>query len=609
MFCPAFPFRQKRKGKTDDRNETPGGDADWHQYVEVDLEKLFSQYGVRSAKSPIPDNTAGVALLLEGLGSDLTLDDGPEIIDGLIKGCESLGGSVGTVLGHVKLKDVIEIVPSAHRSSEETSPGTWVHLTLGGYISHDRDPTPIPPCVDSALSWAVEFVSSLQRLALQEPPVFQPLDARLLHAQVLATAQPVSTLSWVDVECQDDPALRVEVPQHVTDVCEVWWTNPKNVDHGAVRVVAKWVNHGVALHGADGAVLNSRSKRYIEEEAAVLHTFKNDNVINVIGLLSADPVRPSALVMEHMSNGSLRHFLRTRRGKSATLKLRASFLVDVASGLAFIHAHAMWHGDVAARNVLLSDTLQCKITNIGHIVGASRWSPPEIFEGGLSSPGSDMWSLGILALEVMSNGRLPFPEETSLDNVGKLVMNGAKPEAPRECPFDLARRLMYQCWAFEVSERISALEFKANAIVVGGVEWGAPFPMPIADAAQCLHHIRRTRFLLSDPDDNDGSTKTPVRCNAIAPLVRVTPELSPRENSEVEGVPAEVVCGSGEKELVMRPDEYRLVDLELSYRATKLEKIKRAVSVPPSPSGSYRSQRRLAVQRRLISPEPGESLP
>eukprot|EP00035_Acanthoeca_spectabilis_P017160 m.358784 g.358784 ORF g.358784 m.358784 type:complete len:77 (+) comp16619_c0_seq77:1601-1831(+) len=53
--------------------------------------------------------------------------------------------------------------------------------------------------------------------------------------------------------------------------------------------------------------------------------------------------------------------------------------------------------------------------------------------------------------------------------VGKLVMNGAKPEAPRECPFDLARRLMYQCWAFEVSERISALEFKANAIVVGGV--------------------------------------------------------------------------------------------------------------------------------------------
>eukprot|EP00035_Acanthoeca_spectabilis_P017162 m.358842 g.358842 ORF g.358842 m.358842 type:complete len:58 (+) comp16619_c0_seq85:652-825(+) len=41
-----------------------------------------------------------------------TLDDGPEIIDGLIKGCESLGGSVGTVLGHVKLKDVIEIVPT-----------------------------------------------------------------------------------------------------------------------------------------------------------------------------------------------------------------------------------------------------------------------------------------------------------------------------------------------------------------------------------------------------------------------------------------------------------------------------------------------------------------
>eukprot|EP00035_Acanthoeca_spectabilis_P017159 m.358698 g.358698 ORF g.358698 m.358698 type:complete len:216 (+) comp16619_c0_seq65:652-1299(+) len=210
-----------------------------------------------------------------------TLDDGPEIIDGLIKGCESLGGSVGTVLGHVKLKDVIEIVPSAHRSSEETSPGTWVHLTLGGYISHDRDPTPIPPCVDSALSWAVEFVSSLQRLALQEPPVFQPLDARLLHAQVLATAQPVSTLSWVDVECQDDPALRVEVPQHVTDVCEVWWTNPKNVDHGAVRVVAKWVNHGVALHGADGAVLNSRVGHLYLESGSGAHSWGNNAVEEV----------------------------------------------------------------------------------------------------------------------------------------------------------------------------------------------------------------------------------------------------------------------------------------------------------------------------------------
>lgn len=119
----------------------------------------------------------------------------------------------------------------------------------------------------------------------------------------------------------------------------------------------------------------------------------------VVGLLPADHLRPTALVMPHMANGktidflaalcqrvqtgmdyagSLRHFLRTRRAKCATKKLRASLVVDVACGLAFLHAHGMWHGDVAARNVLLSDQLQCKISNVGRSVGASRWSAPEV---------------------------------------------------------------------------------------------------------------------------------------------------------------------------------------------------------------------------------------
>lgn len=45
--------------------------------------------------------------------------------------------------------------------------------------------------------------------------------------------------------------------------------------------------------------------RFIEEEAQILSAFKHENILPLIGLLPADQLRPTALLMPDMANGKL----------------------------------------------------------------------------------------------------------------------------------------------------------------------------------------------------------------------------------------------------------------------------------------------------------------
>ncbi|XP_050387454.1 probable LRR receptor-like serine/threonine-protein kinase At3g47570 [Argentina anserina] len=139
-----------------------------------------------------------------------------------------------------------------------------------------------------------------------------------------------------------------------------------------------------------------------------------------------------ALVFEYMSNGSLEEWLhRENQSMSLTLLQRMNIVVDVASALCYLHDHCeppIIHCDIKPSNVLLDDDIVARVADFGiarlistttessqtqsstiGIKGTIGYAAPEYASGAEASKQGDVYSFGILVLE-MFTGRKPTDE-------------------------------------------------------------------------------------------------------------------------------------------------------------------------------------------------------
>ncbi|KAL0599565.1 Tyrosine-protein kinase Lyn [Plecturocebus cupreus] len=111
-------------------------------------------------------------------------------------------------------------------------------------------------------------------------------------------------------------------------------------------------------------------------------------------------------------------------------------------GMAYIERKNYIHRDLRAANVLVSESLMCKIADFGlaRVIedneytareGAKfpiKWTAPEAINFGCFTIKSDVWSFGILLYEIVTYGKIPYPASTSL---GSVILPPQPPELPR----------------------------------------------------------------------------------------------------------------------------------------------------------------------------------
>ncbi|MGB8402439.1 MAG: protein kinase [Mycobacterium sp.] len=131
------------------------------------------------------------------------------------------------------------------------------------------------------------------------------------------------------------------------------------------------------------------------------------------------------LVMELIEGGTLRELLRERGPMPPHAAV--AVLAPVLAGLAVAHEAGLVHRDIKPENVLISDAgevkvadfglvravAEAKITSTSVILGTAAYLSPEQVGTGDADPRSDVYSVGILAYELLT-GDTPFTGDNPL---------------------------------------------------------------------------------------------------------------------------------------------------------------------------------------------------
>ncbi|KAJ0804143.1 putative protein kinase RLK-Pelle-DLSV family [Helianthus annuus] len=169
--------------------------------------------------------------------------------------------------------------------------------------------------------------------------------------------------------------------------------------------------------------LSSTSRQGAREfvnEIGVITALRHPNLVRLYGCCVEG--NSKSLVYEYMENNSLTHTLLGDdqvKKSMLTWPVRFNILIGIARGLSYLHEESdlrIIHRDVKASNILLDENFNAKISDFGlaklnddgnthintRIVGTKGYMAPEYAMRGHLTPKADVFSFGILALEIVS---------------------------------------------------------------------------------------------------------------------------------------------------------------------------------------------------------------
>eukprot|EP01119_Soliformovum_irregulare_P012216 TRINITY_DN315_c0_g1_i6.p1 TRINITY_DN315_c0_g1~~TRINITY_DN315_c0_g1_i6.p1 ORF type:complete len:437 (-),score=120.67 TRINITY_DN315_c0_g1_i6:295-1605(-) len=199
----------------------------------------------------------------------------------------------------------------------------------------------------------------------------------------------------------------------------------ENIGEGAFGTVYKaiWRSSPVAVKKLKvEAMKQDVLKQFVAEVALMKDLRPHLNVVNFLGVCS----EPLCVVTEFCTRGSLHSAIREDLIEPEKIP---GIISGISSGMHHLASEGIVHRDLAARNILLGDGFVPKVADFGmsRLVGEDggdylssnnfgpiKWMSPESIMNRVFNEKSDVWSFGVLILEILTKQH-PFPGMNAAD--------------------------------------------------------------------------------------------------------------------------------------------------------------------------------------------------
>jgi predicted ATPase len=205
-----------------------------------------------------------------------------------------------------------------------------------------------------------------------------------------------------------------------------------------------------------------------KREGEALRDLNHPNIVKML-----DAVEENGdyyLIIEYLSGGDLSDLLAEER---LPIKRIMQIAIDISDALTRAHRLNIIHRDLKPANILLAEDGTPRLTDFGvaflgerervtttdMIVGTVDYVAPEVLNGELNDPRSDIWAFGVMLYEMLT-GMLPFTAPSMGHTINR-ILNDAVPDLEvlrSDIPVPLMD-LIYRMLEKDVHARISSVRY------------------------------------------------------------------------------------------------------------------------------------------------------
>ncbi|XP_033761701.1 uncharacterized protein LOC117343454 [Pecten maximus] len=266
-----------------------------------------------------------------------------------------------------------------------------------------------------------------------------------------------------------------------------WRFSPNDLTLNNLIVVGKFARiyeASVVQSGQQLQVVAKVLKAEHTEEDAVLMTAKinffgtkvgrHSCILELIGAVLEDDKMGPVMILERCGYGSVKDWLGNNKAHpdDSTIDFLFRFVYSIVQGMEYLASKEITHMRLAARNILLTDKLEPKISGFGPRHGDDeedgekkeripvKWIAPECLRKTehVASEKSDVWSYGVVMWEIFAFGETPYPSIRSAE-LPRALKKGERLSRPEYCD-ENHYKIMKNSWNMKPAQRPTFREIR-----------------------------------------------------------------------------------------------------------------------------------------------------